>query len=632
MLNVKMFQLIKLMAGESQPITSSMLADQLKLSARTCKRYIADLIPLLKDHGAAIHADKYGYHLIITDNHRFEQFLREKTKVFEFSENSNELQFEILKTLLVHPTLSQTEMIDSLYISRSTLNKLMVEVKKTLKANGIRLANRPYYGYYLTGDEIDIRNFMVKTLFVTPSALSIEPELSEIAAIDAEKMYHQIAGILKAQGIAPKDDLIHYSLKYLIVSLYRIANGAQLYLHTEELQKTLLPAVQKAASEILNLFQTRAEFSEQEMLYFASLIGNRTQDLNVTACPTADNLKALVEDMLASILNICRVDFRHNEILKKALTAHLYASLSRYYLKATLPNPLITLIKSQYVEAYNYSLICCEILKEKIQLAVNDDDIGYIALHFAAALEKEKAHAACRAIIVCGFGIGTSELIRIRLSQLIPTLTIQAVLSSFELEDQPLESIDFLITTVPLPPVVLPRPAIQISPMITAEDIRKIEFMINNYQSLHYLRSLFRNELFFPGIEGATKQEALDNLTSKMLQTGLISEAFVTAIKEREAMSSTEITEQTAIPHCFLSIPIDTMLAIGILKQPVPWGKARVQLLIVGIINPSVKKNKCVFPMIYRLIHNPEKVQRLIAQTTPESFMQILFENIETEI
>ena len=88
--------------------------------------------------------------------------------------------------------------------------------------------------------------------------------------------------------------------------------------------------------------------------------------------------------------------------------------------------------------------------------------------------------------------------------------------------------------------------------MVTASDIQKVEFMINNYTSLQYLRSLFRRELFFPDIPGNNKDEALNHLTDSMVMTGLISEAFATAIKEREAMSSTEITEKVAIPHCFL--------------------------------------------------------------------------------
>lgn len=167
--------------------------------------------------------------------------------------------------------------------------------------------------------------------------------------------------------------------------------------------------------------------------------------------------------------------------------------------------------------------------------------------------------------------------------------------------------------------------------MVTSEDIHKIEFMIHNYSSLQYLRSLFREELFFPAVEGKTKAEALNSLTASMVETGLISEAFATAIKEREAMSSTEITETVAIPHCFLSVPIDTMLAVGILKEPVMWGRSRVQLLFIGIINPAVKKNKCVFPMIYRLIQDPEKVQRLTRQTEADTFLRILFESIETE-
>ena len=48
MLNEKMFQLIQLLKRGHSPLTSGMLAQQLKLSARTCKRYIAELIPLLE--------------------------------------------------------------------------------------------------------------------------------------------------------------------------------------------------------------------------------------------------------------------------------------------------------------------------------------------------------------------------------------------------------------------------------------------------------------------------------------------------------------------------------------------------------------------------------------------------------
>ena len=35
--------------------------------------------------------------------------------------------------------------------------------------------------------------------------------------------------------------------------------------------------------------------------------------------------------------------------------------------------------------------------------------------------------------------------------------------------------------------------------------------------------------------------------------------------------------------------------------------------------------------MIYRLIQDPEKVQRLIRQTEADAFLRILFESIETE-
>ena len=182
--------------------------------------------------------------------------------------------------------------------------------------------------------------------------------------------------MLKAEGIPPEEDLVHYCLKYLMVSLCRIQGGAQLRLSLPSLSETLQPAVQRAASAILDLFCGPLVINDEERLYFASIIGNRTPLPPDEALASADWLRELVDDMLNNILNLCKVDFRSDAKLRIALMTHLYASFSRYYLKPTLPNPLMTLIKSQYVEAYNYSLIGCEMLKEKHHLAINDDDIG----------------------------------------------------------------------------------------------------------------------------------------------------------------------------------------------------------------------------------------------------------------
>ena len=76
-------------------------------------------------------------------------------------------------------------------------------------------------------------------------------------------------------------------------------------------------------------------------------------------------------------------------------------------------------------------------------------------------------------MIVCGGGIGTSELIRLRLSRKIPQLTIQAVLASYQRLTAPLDNADFIITTVPLSSSKIQPPAISISPMVTAEGYSK---------------------------------------------------------------------------------------------------------------------------------------------------------------
>ena len=96
-------------------------------------------------------------------------------------------------------------------------------------------------------------------------------------------------------------------------------------------------------------------------------------------------------------------------------------------------------------------------------------------------------------------------------------------------------------------------------------------------------------------------------------------------------MSSTEITETVAIPHCFLSVPDRHDAGRRDTERTSDVGKIPRSIIIYRNYQPAVKKNKCVFPMIYRLIQDPEKVQRLTRQTEADTFLRILFESIETE-
>ena len=75
------------------------------------------------------------------------------------------LPFKIIQLLLVNEYITQDQLSDYLYSSRSSINKYIKIVKPILEKEQIILSNRPHYGYYLIGQEKIIRNYMVRICF-----------------------------------------------------------------------------------------------------------------------------------------------------------------------------------------------------------------------------------------------------------------------------------------------------------------------------------------------------------------------------------------------------------------------------------------------------------------------------------
>ena len=56
---------------------------------------------------------------------------------------------------------------------------------------------------------------------------------------------------------------------------------------------------------------------------------------------------------------------------------------------------------------------------------MTEEDVGYIALHFAASLERNIMNNNIKIMIVCGSGVGTAELLKARILKRFPNIHIE---------------------------------------------------------------------------------------------------------------------------------------------------------------------------------------------------------------
>lgn len=79
-------------------------------------------------------------------------------------------------------------------------------------------------------------------------------------------------------------------------------------------------------------------------------------------------------------------------------------------------------------------------------------------------------------------------------------------------------------------------------------------------------------KLVFKDLECRNKEEVLDFLATQLYEAGYVKEAYIEAIKEREAEYPTGLPSSPpgiAIPHANYDLVKETTLAIATLKEPV---------------------------------------------------------------
>ena len=629
MISDRMSKIIKeLNNSKKSYINSIELADMLGVSSRTVKRDLKEISEILKDNGAEVEATNQRYRLIINDDELFSQFINENiSSLAEVSGKKSDKVNGILELLLSNLYINQDKIADELYISRSSINKVMMDVKNILSEYKITIQNKPHYGYILEGNEIDIRNCMVRFLTQRKedNSILISNRLVGFKEEDYYNLLEEIKNIFKDLKIRKNDIEINYITRYIVISIFRVKYNCEIVLDDNiniSLDNSVISASKTIAKKIKERF--KVEFTFEDILYISYIIGNNHIEIKELD-DSGISVEQMVIHAIDKIKNEYDIDFFRDGTLLKGLINHLYTSYSRYCLNVTLDNPLINLIKSKYIEAYNYSILFSKVFKEEYGISMTEEDIGYIALHFAASLERYIMNNSLKAIIVCSSGVGTAELLKTRITKKFQNIAIKGVYPAYILDSLELSDIDLIISTVNLEGVNLEKEVINVSPLLTDEDEEKINEHVKKQRDYDYLQNLMSDDLFFTNIEASSKEEVIEIMTKAMIERDIITEETKEQILKREEMSSTEITNLVAIPHCIAKENKNSVLAIGILKRPIMWDKSQVQIVFLGVLDPQVKQNRKVFSMLYKLTKKVDKIKELVNIDELSYFKKKLF-------
>lgn len=510
---------------------------------------------------------------------------------------------------------------DELFVSLTTLKKDMNSVKDVLQRYNIQLSKISNKGLKLKGEEKDIRQLIVDYLVLEQSELHLD-KIFSISSTDKVSVEEIVIRNIRKHRIPITDIgfrnlIIHVEIA---ISRLRLDNASidqkPNMIEEESDEYRCAKLISKEIETKINL-----HIPENEIVnIYLHLLGQKRmlirEDTLSKRIKTPES--ELLERVLIEINEMYQLDFRQDDILKNGLLLHLESALHRIRLNMPINNELIEEIKNNYPFPMQLAKILSSSLEKTFNIKIDVNEVGFLTLHFCGALERANSiqtNKEIRAVVVCTTGLGTSVLLKAKLqSKLNSNIKVVGVYALYQLDDIEFTNVDIIISTVPLSKKYL-IPDVVITPIVSDNDIKKIQDFITYGSNEFSISSLFYKELFFSELNYTTKNECLSVMAEKLYYLGFIDEKCKESIFARENMATTEIGNGVCVPHNMDGKVFRSSICFGIIKDPILWEFGKVQLIIMIIVDKkAIREYKELFLEIYEKVDYQYKVDEFIKQ------------------
>ena len=618
--------------------TSIDIAKKLNVSNKTVLTWIKELNDIIAGHGVRIISkQKYGHKLEIYHSDLYKKFCEEMNQPDrEYIPYTSEERVSFLLAYLLNRGnyCKLDDLSDFLYISRNTLTTDLKKAESILNMYHLQIIRRPNYGIIVNGSELNkricIANTVTKRKDLLPDDTKKGVSLQAIGGIVLKVFnYHKI-------NIS---EIALYSLiMHVYVAISRIRHGCQMTkdeinsMKVETLVSDVsLIAAQEIAQEIEK--SMKVPLDEGEVLYLALHVGTKISSdsykkhkPNVVISSKIDDL---VRQMLHAVYNGFKIDFRKNLELRMSLNQHLVPLDIRIQYGIPLKNPMLKEIKRKYAFAYTIAATACTILNQFYGVKLKEDEIGYIAVIFALALEKgDKKIDKKNIVVVCVSGKGSSRLFMYKYRQAFGRYINQIYeCSIYDLEafDFREKDIDYVFTTIPIN-VSVPVPIFEVSLILEHEDIEAYQEVFQSVKS-EFIHRYYREELFLSGIKASNKEEVIRHLCLHAGKYYELPEGFYDAIMIRENAGQTDFGNYTAIPHPYKVMTKESFVVVGILEEPIWWGQNEVQAVFLVSISAKEEEEEDLekfYQLTTNLLFDDIAIKELIASPDFGHFLTLL--------
>ncbi|ARJ50726.1 BglG family transcription antiterminator [Staphylococcus lutrae] len=223
------------------------------------------------------------------------------------------------------------------------------------------------------------------------------------------------------------------------------------------------------------------EFPPSETLFIAlHLLGAKKLKIDHDDAGTKE-LKILIHQFVEKLSANFGIDLIKDTQLLNSLFLHLTPALNRLTYQFVQHNPIKNEIYTNYPELTEVITRYSWIFEELYQVTFTEDEIAYLTLHVASSIERLAQHKErkIKIVLLCGSGIGTSQLLKERMHKIYPEFDILDAYSLYQIDEAQLKAryVDYVVTTVPIQLKAIE--CIEVTPFLNKRDREKLNDVIN---------------------------------------------------------------------------------------------------------------------------------------------------------
>ncbi len=607
-------QLTDLLAQHGGWVTAGDLAARLGVTDRSIRGYVS----ALNAESPLIESGPNGYRL---DRAEWARRLREEQA--DAGATPAARVTAILRALLEEPPDSEGldvyELAERLHVSDSTLESDLARARSRAGAAGLTIV-RARERVLLEGAE-SARRRLIGALFrdeATRGMREVDRIESWFSAGDLSAFKTALIARLMADGYEINDYGLGTVLLHLAIAVDRTQARHALPDRTGGEEGVFAAILDELADAHFGV-----RLPPGDLDYLGFLLGTRVAVDPVDAGPPPldDEELARVRSIVERAAREYLVDLSGDDDFLLRLALHIRQLVRRAEEGSFSRNPLTRSIKSGYPMIYELAVYLARELQRESGIAVPEDEIAYLAMHLGARLEEQRQseQAVTATIVAPAYHRIHLELLRRVEASLGSELRIEQLDTRSDVDWDALPG--ELVISVIEPPAPSDR-VVVVHPFLGEADAQAIQAGMARVRRqrrrtrlAERLASYFDERLLFRELYAPDAETMIRTLGARMVEAGVIDEAYVTGAIERERLSSTAFTDGLAMPHAMAMTAERTAIALVLNSTSMPWGEARVEVVAFIAFSESGRASfQEVFDQLVEVFSDRENIRGLVAR------------------